>query len=84
MTTELKILQENLSIFDKVTMNPDAKTTYEDGEFEAIFPKNAETETYVFSKYTFADSNVEVANNSVILGTENNSLLALVPVGEYQ
>jgi hypothetical protein len=84
MSTELVIVQENLSIFDKITMAPDARIEYENGSFQAIYPKDAETIDYVFSKYTFADSSVEVSENSVIVGTENNSLLALVPEENYQ
>ena len=84
MATELKIIQENLSIFDKITMAPDARIEYENGNFQAIFEKDAETTTYVFSKYTFSNSSVEVAPNSVIVGTENNSLLALVPMENYE
>jgi len=81
---ELKIIQENLSIFDKIEMPADARTNYENGEFEAIFPTNAETTNYIFSKYTFHDSTVDIPNDSVVLGTENSSLLALVPECEYQ
>ena len=81
---ELKIIQENLSIFDKIQMPADARTNYENGEFEAIFPKNAETTNYIFSKYTFHNSTVDIPNDSVVLGTENGSLLALVPESEYQ
>jgi hypothetical protein len=81
---ELKIIQENLSIFDKLELPPDARTEYENGEFEAIFPKNAETKTYVFSKYTFHDSTVDIPDNSMVIGTENGSLLTLVPEGSYQ
>jgi len=84
MSTELVIIQENLSIFDKVTMAADARIEYENGEFEAIYPKGAETTDYVFSKYTFADSSVEVSENSVVVGTENNNLLALVPMENYE
>ena len=81
---ELKIIQENLSIFDKIEMPADARTNYENGEFEAIFKKDAETTNYIFSKYTFHDSTVDIPNDSVVLGTENGSLLALVPESEYQ
>lgn len=84
MTTELVIVQENLSIFDKISMPPDARIEYENGSFQAIYPKDAETTDYVFSKYTFTDSSVEVSENSVIVGTENNSLLALIPEVNYE
>ena len=53
-------------------------------EFETIFKKDAETTNYIFSKYTFHDSTVDIPNDSVVLGTENGSLLALVPESEYQ
>jgi len=81
---ELKIIQENLSIFDKIEMPPDARTEYENGNFEAVYPKDAETTNYIFSKYTFYESTVDIPNDSVVLGTENGSLLALVPRSEYQ
>lgn len=81
---ELQVVERRVSAFDTVSLDPDGRIDYSEGELTAVFEADAETETFRVALFNYGESDaLEIPEGAVILGVGNGVATALVPTEAY-
>ncbi|MDL0145304.1 hypothetical protein [Halobacterium salinarum] len=88
MSSEIHVIDRQVSAFDRVEVSESATPTYDrdDGRLRAAYPANSDDEReYVFSIYRYGDANTfEVADGAKILDYGEGVAHVLTPADAYE
>jgi hypothetical protein len=83
MSEQLRVYhRENVEPFDRLTLNPDSRLTFEEGELTAVYPVDATEQEYQVAMFPVEDGAVELPDGAVVLEA-TDTVVALVPTEEY-
>lgn len=85
MSNTLKVVTEsNVETFDEVTLNPDHRLDFEDGELTAVYPENADETEYRVAMFPITNGTVELPDGAAVLDVTTDTVVALVPEAAYR
>jgi hypothetical protein len=77
MSEQLRVYhRENVEPFDRLTLNPDSRLTFE------VYPVDATEQEYQVAMFPVEDGAVELPDGAVVLEA-TDTVVALVPTEEY-
>lgn len=73
---------QNVSAFDRLTLNTDGRLEFEDGALTAVYPEESGESEYVVAMFPVEGGTVELPDRAVVLEA-TDTVVALVPADAY-
>jgi len=73
---------QNVSAFDRLTLNTDGRLEFEDGALTAVYPEESDESEYVVAMFPVEGGTVELPDRAVVLEA-TDTVVALVPADAY-